>query len=106
MFQYPILIIFKDTRRSVRNNREENEQDTRRAMNNKYDNNMCVSVQDAKHLCRHDHKHLVDFCAKEYFTKSYQDKILADEIQFPTHCVSCRCKISSTDWDGTEGYED
>ena len=87
----------KNKRRSFRNNKEDNEQDARIALNNKYDNNMCLSLQEAKNMCRHDHKHLDDFCAKEYFTKSYQDKILADEIQFPTHCISCSCKISSTD---------
>ena len=87
----------QNKRRSFRNNREENEQDVRIALNNKYDNNMCSSSQESKHLCRHDHKYLSDFCAKEYFTKTYQDKILADEIQFPTHCVSCNCRISSSD---------
>ena len=87
----------KNTRRSIQNSKEDNERDVRNALNQKYDNNMCRSVEETKNMCKHDHKHLVDFHGKQYFTKTYQDKIVADEIQFPTHCILCHRKISSSE---------
>ena len=88
----------KKKRRLLRNHIEHTDQDKRNELNAKYDNNMFVGPEDSKHVCKHDHKHLVDFTAMDYFSKSHQYKLIADEISFPTHCVSCKLRISSTGW--------
>ena len=86
----------KKKRRMLRNSNEKSEEAERKALNAKYDNNMFVDPEESKHVCRHDHKHLVDWHHATYFKKTYQYKIMADEIPFPTHCVSCKRRITST----------
>ena len=89
--------ITNNKRRSNRHAIGTSAQDVRKAINAKYDNNMCHSQEVTKHLCRHDIKYLIDFSAKEYFTKSYQEKIESDDISFPIKCVDCGHRISSSE---------
>ena len=84
-------------RRSIRHTIGTSPRDIKNVLNDKYDNNMCHLPEARKHMCRHDTKCLIDFSDKEYFTKTYQDKIESDEISFPMKCVDCGKRISSSE---------